>query len=156
MSRQTIEKLYTAFQNGDGDAMAACYHPEATFSDPAFQNLKGDEPGDMWRMLLERSNGNLKIEYSVLSADAEKGEAKWEAWYPFSQTGRKVHNKIHARFRFKDGLIIEHRDHFNFWRWSRQALGAPGMFLGWTPFLKKKVGGIAMSGLRKWRAANGR
>lgn len=156
MSRQTIEKLYTAFQQGDGDAMATCYHPDATFSDPAFRNLKGDEPADMWRMLLERSNGNLKIEFEVLHADAEQGEAKWDAWYPFSTTGRKVHNKIHARFRFKDGLIIEHKDHFNFWSWSRQALGTPGLLLGWTPFLRNKVSSTAMAGLKKWRASKGR
>jgi hypothetical protein len=30
----------------------------------------------------------------------------------------------------KEGLIIEHRDHFELWRWSRQALGLKGLLLG--------------------------
>lgn len=37
------------------------------------------------------------------------------------------------------GLIATHRDRFNFWRWARQALGAPGVLLGWSPSLKRKV-----------------
>jgi hypothetical protein len=40
-------------------------------------------------------------------------------------------------------LIVEHVDRFNFWRWSRQALGLPGLVLGWTPVLRKKVGTTA-------------
>lgn len=136
--------------------MAACYHPDASFSDPAFPNLTGEEAGDMWRMLLERADGKLKVDYTVLNADAEQGEARWEARYLFSQTGRQVHNKIQASFKFKDGLIIEHRDSFNFWKWSSMALGMTGRLLGWTPFLRNKVSGMAMAGLRKWRAAKGR
>ncbi len=41
-----------------------------------------------------------------------RGSARWEAVYPFSETGRIVHNRIRAEFRFRDGKIIEHRDHF--------------------------------------------
>ena len=41
-----------------------------------------------------------------------------------------------ARFRFEDGLIAEHTDEFSFHRWSRQALGTPGLLLGWTPVLR--------------------
>ncbi|MBA3630597.1 MAG: hypothetical protein H0W55_13180 [Actinobacteria bacterium] len=34
-----------------------------------------------------------------------------------------VHNKIGVSFSFRDGLNIRHRDHFDFYRWSRMALG---------------------------------
>ncbi|MFO0010489.1 MAG: hypothetical protein ACK540_13885 [Betaproteobacteria bacterium] len=37
------------------------------------------------------------------------------------------------------GRIVKQVDHFSFWNWSRQALGAPGLLLGWTPIVRKKV-----------------
>lgn len=42
-----------------------------------------------------------------------------------------------------------HYDHLDFWRWSRQALGTPGLLLGWTPFLKAKVRTQAGANLQK-------
>ena len=133
-----IRKFYDAFKNHDGDAMAACYHEEASFNDPAFVGLKGEEPGMMWKMLLSRSN-TLQISYSDEWSDGNRGGAKWEAKYEFGPQKRKVHNKITAQFEFKDGLIIKHIDTFDFWKWSRMALGLPGILLGWSPFLKGKV-----------------
>jgi hypothetical protein len=64
----------------------------------------------------------------------------WEARYRFSGTGRIVHNRIDARMRLDAaGLIVDHVDRFDFWRWSRQALGAPGYVLGWSPVLRRRV-----------------
>src|SRR5436190_2219712 len=40
-----IQRFYAAFAARDGAAMAACYAPDATFSDPVFTDLKGEEPG---------------------------------------------------------------------------------------------------------------
>ncbi|MBF3199877.1 nuclear transport factor 2 family protein, partial [Pseudomonas aeruginosa] len=48
---ELIERFYQAFQRLDGEAMAACYAPQATFHDPAFGELRGREVGDMWRLL---------------------------------------------------------------------------------------------------------
>jgi hypothetical protein len=48
-----------------------------------------------------------------------------------------VVNDVHASFRFADGKIAEHTDDFDFHRWSRQALGTPGLLLGWTPLLRR-------------------
>ena len=56
-------------------------------------------------------------------------------------------NEVRASFRFADGLIAEHRDEFDFHRWARQALGAPGLLLGWTPMLRSKVRKQARAGL---------
>ncbi|MCI0709602.1 MAG: nuclear transport factor 2 family protein [Chloroflexi bacterium] len=137
-NEQLIHDFYTAFQNKDGAAMAACYHPDITFSDPVFVGLKGEQAGAMWRMLTERGK-DLEITFNNVWADDLKGKAHWEATYTFSRTGRTVHNIIDASFHFQDGKIIEHVDHFSFWRWSRQALGMPGLLLGWTPFFQKAV-----------------
>ena len=134
-NKQLIERLYAAFDRRDGDAMAACYVPDARFSDPVFPGLKGSEPGAMWRMLTGRSE-DLKVELLEHDADEATGSAHWRANYTFTQTGRPVVNDVHARFRFADGLIAEHEDDFSFHRWSRQALGTPGLLLGWTPVLR--------------------
>ncbi len=70
------------------------------------------------------------------------------ATYLFSQTGRTVVNDTQARFVFRDGLICEHHDHFELWRWSRQALGAKGLLLGWTPMVQNAIRGQAQKGLK--------
>ena len=134
-NKQLIERFYEAFDRHDGDAMAACYAPAARFSDPVFPGLRGEEPGAMWRMLTGRSD-DLKVELLEHDADDSTGTAHWRATYTFTQTGRHVVNDVRARFRFEDGLIADHEDDFSFHRWSRQALGAPGLLLGWTPVLR--------------------
>ena len=129
--------------------MQACYHNDIVFNDPVFQNLKGGEAKAMWHMLIDSSK-KLTLQYNTISAHGDSGVAHWEAYYPFSRTGRKVHNIIDAKFEFKDNKIIRHTDHFNFWRWSRMALGTPGIILGWTPLINRKVKSIARAGLDKF------
>ena len=146
-----IERFYAAFDAHDGDAMAACYAPTATFSDPVFTDLRGPEPGAMWRMLTGRSE-DLRVELLERDADDEEGSAHWLAHYTFGQTGRHVDNDVHARFIFADGLIDEHEDQFGFHAWARQALGAPGLLLGWTPMLQRSVRRRARAQLDKFMA----
>jgi hypothetical protein len=131
--------------------MAACYTPDVRFHDPVFGDLQGAEAGDMWRMLTSRAE-DLSVRLAAHEADEETGTANWIATYTFAQTGRKVVNDIQATFRFRDGLIAEHDDAFSFWTWSRQALGPPGLLLGWTPLLRGKVSGQARKGLQEFRA----
>ena len=91
------------------------------------------------------------LQFSDVSADGAQGRAHWEARYRFSATGRMVHNIIDAQFSFRDGLIASHRDRFDFWSWSRQALGAPGWLLGWSPALRRKVQARAAANLKAFR-----
>lgn len=149
-----IERFYRAFAARDAEGMAACYAPDVVFSDPAFGELHGSEVGDMWRMLCGRAQ-DLVVRCSDVSADAVRGAARWEADYLFSQTGRMVNNRVAAAFVFRDGLIVEHRDRFGMWRWSRQALGLPGLLLGWSPMLRNKVQRQARTGLAVFRAKRG-
>jgi len=137
-NEELIERLYGALGRHDGDAMAACYAPGASFSDPVFPDLHGEEPGAMWRMLTGRAD-DLEVELVERKADSERGSAHVLAHYTFTQTGRYVHNDIRASFRFADGLIAEQLDSFSFHRWSRQAFGPLGLLLGWTPLLRAGV-----------------
>lgn len=136
---QLITDFYTAFQRGDADGMIACYHPEIEFEDPAFGPLSGPAVGAMWRMLLERSQGNLRVTFSDVAASAERGLANWEARYSYGKQQRPVHNRIAAEFTFLEGKIRTHRDRFSLWRWSGQALGTTGRLLGWSPLVRNKV-----------------
>ena len=135
-----IEKFYTAFDELDAEKMVACYHPDIQFEDPAFGPLGGERAKNMWRMLCESQKGK-DFQVSLIEAESQEntGKASWEATYFFSRTGRKVHNKIEANFVFKDGLIIEHLDHFDLYRWAQQALGWKGTLLGWTSYFKQSL-----------------
>ncbi|MGQ0799345.1 MAG: nuclear transport factor 2 family protein [Pseudomarimonas sp.] len=154
-----IERFYTAFAALDADTMQASYAPNASFSDPAFSLQGRENIGGMWRMLcsITRAKGMdvWRLESSAISADERRGRAHWEAHYRFSATGRMVHNIIDAQFVFQDGLIVSHIDDFNFYRWSRQALGPPGLVLGWTPFLRNKVRKQAQANLTAFLAKGG-
>ena len=147
---ELLQRFYLAFSRRDYAAMAACYHGQAHFSDEVF-DLNGWQIGAMWRMLCVRGT-DLRVEFGKLQADDARGSAHWEAWYSFSLTRRKVHNIIDAEFEFRDGLILRHIDRFDFYRWSRQALGLPGLLLGWTDKLRAKVKGTAASGLQDFIA----
>ena len=146
---ELIRTLYRAMDSGDGEVMATLYAPEGWFRDPAFGKLSGVEAGDMWRMLTGRAT-DLKVELADHSAEGDLGAAHWIATYTFS-TGRPVVNDIHARFRFRDGKIVEHEDSFSFFRWARQALGPAGLVLGLPP-MNLLVRRRARGDLAKFRA----
>ena len=134
--------------------MSACYHPNVHFIDPAFGLLKEDQVSKMWEMLILRSKGNIKIEFSDIKADEFTGSARWVATYNFSKTNRKVVNKISAEFVFQDGLIIKHTDNFDVWKWSKQAFGVTGYLLGWTGFFQGKIQEQALLSLKKFQESN--
>jgi hypothetical protein len=115
--------------------------------------LRGEEPGAMWRMLTSRAD-DLRIQLVEHDADETTGTAHWLADYTFTQTGRKVHNDVQARFPFADGLIAEHDDSFGFHSWARQALGLPGLLLGWTPIIQGPVRRRARAGLDEFMAGD--
>lgn len=150
---QMIHRFYTCFQQKDYKGMQACYSDSAVFSDAVFTNLDAAQVKAMWEMLL-RSSKDLALEFSSVTADEKSGSAKWIATYTFSRTGRKVVNVIHAEFVFENGCILRHTDHFDFYKWARQALGFTGLLLGWTPFLKHKIQATAKQNLEDFMKAN--
>jgi len=155
----TLARFYTAFTALDADAMGSCYSLNATFDDPVF-SLKGQhEIAGMWHMLCAAANGqgrqDWQLDFSQLQADASTGRAHWEAHYRFSVSKRLVHNIVEAAFTFTpEGLIESHRDAFDFWRWSRQALGMGGWVLGWAPFFQRQVSQQARANLERYLAKN--
>jgi hypothetical protein len=154
-----LENFYTAFARLDADTMAACYAPDAQFNDPVFSLSGHRDVTGMWRMLCAgvkaRGADVWKLRFSGIEADAIHGYSHWEADYRFSATGRMVHNVIDGTFDFNEqGLITNHKDSFSFPLWARQALGMPGLVLGWTPYLHNKVRAQAAGNLKKFLAAH--
>lgn len=108
----------------------------------------------MWRMLVARG-ADLEIVLDEAEADDEGGKAHWTARYTFSRTGRKVVNRIEAKFAFRDGRIVRHYDRFDFWRWASQALGPSGRLLGWFGPFKSAVRRQAARQLEQFRERRG-
>jgi hypothetical protein len=146
-----ITRFYTAFTALNGDDMAACYAPNATFKDPAFDLKNGNEAGSMWKMLTGRSK-EFKLVFSNVKGTETGGSADWVANYLYQKN--PVENGIHSEFKIENGLIVEQVDTFDFHKWASQALGTPGWLFGWLPFFHNTVRGKAMDQLKKYMAKN--
>lgn len=138
-NQQTIEKFYRAFQQLDYKTMQECYSDDIVFSDPVFLVLRGDEVKAMWEMLC-RNARDFSLEFSDIEhIDEEYSTCRWTADYTFSKTGNRVHNKIKAFMKLKDGKIVEHSDGFRLSTWASQAFGLKGVLFGWTGFMKRAI-----------------
>jgi ketosteroid isomerase-like protein len=133
-----VRDFYEAFARRDGGAMASAYADDVRFSDPVFPELRGEHARAVWRMLCARAE-DLRVSYTIVDANEEEALVRWNAWYTFRATGRPVHNVVHSTLKLRAGRIFEHVDAFDFWRWSRQALGPAGWALGWTPWIRARV-----------------
>jgi len=150
-----INEFYSAFNDLDAERMAACYHDEVVFEDPAFGVLHGEHAANMWRMLCKSQQGkDFRIEFEILEENTENAKAHWEAHYTFSKTGKKIHNKIDASFTLKDGKIYTHKDNFNLHKWAGMALGFKGKLIGWTGFFRKQLHSQTNSLLSKFESKN--
>lgn len=146
-----ITKLYEGFQRRDYKAMQSCYANDATFNDPVFSNLNAAEVKAMWEMFCVNGK-NLQIEFENVKANDSNGSAYWIARYNFSASGKKVTNRIHASFEFRNNAIVKHNDDFNFYKWTVQAFGLGGILLATIPILKNRMKQTALRNLHKYMA----
>lgn len=151
-NEEIINRFYTAFQKLDYATMQDCYSDNAIFSDPVFGVLQEGVVKDMWEMLCKNAK-DFKLTYgNIHLLDEEYATCEWTATYIFSKTGREVVNRIKAHIRIQDGKITEHTDQFDIWKWARQALGLPGVLLGWSNFMKSKIRNNAIRNLNGFLA----
>ncbi|HRG23675.1 MAG TPA: nuclear transport factor 2 family protein [Chitinophagaceae bacterium] len=151
---EVIHRFYTAFQQKDYQGMNACYSDDIVFSDPAFGLLRGEEAKFMWEMLCKNAK-DFSLTFSDIELlDEEYATCKWTATYTFSQTGRKVVNRIKAFMKLKDGKIIEHSDAFPLSKWAAQALGWKGQLFGWMGWMKRAIQKKARKNLVKFIESN--
>ena len=123
---QLLEQLFSSLNRKDDKSMAACYHPQATFHDIAF-DLRGRQAiHDMWRMICA---GDIHATYEVVQVDDKRGRVKVVDEYTFGDTGRKVRNVIVSQFAFEDHLIADQHDDCDPKAWGEMAIGGVGGFL---------------------------
>lgn len=146
------QRFYDAFAIRDWHTMGLLYAPSATFSDPVFTQLDADGVRAMWQMLLTRGQ-DLTCSATV-EENSSHARAVWIARYTFTATGRPVVNRVTTEMTIAAGRIVRQVDRFSFWNWSRQALGLPGLLLGWSPVVKNKVRTQAAHSLRQFMAKN--
>lgn len=135
---ELIQKFYDAFARLDYETMQDCYSANPIFNDPVFGVIQGNEVKAMWEMLCKNAK-DFNLQVDKIEVDGEYGTCNWTATYTFSKTGRKVINHVKAHMRIENGKITEHTDEFDIYKWSRQALGLPGVLLGWSGYLKNKI-----------------
>lgn len=143
------ERFYEAFMVRDHYTMGRLYAEHATFSDPVFPLLNARGARLMWQMLVSRAE-DLGIEVNILEDGPTRARVDWVARYTFTGTGRPVVNHVHTEMAISAGKIVRQVDTFSLWRWSRQALGARGLLLGWTPLVRDKVRAQAARSLREF------
>lgn len=125
-NQQLLERFFTALNEHDAEAMAACYTPDARFRDIAFDHMGRDRIHEMWRMIC---SGDIQARFEVADADEASGAAHSVFTYQFGATkdpptqGRLVVNPITSRFTFRDGLIVRQQDDSDARAWARQAIG---------------------------------
>jgi ketosteroid isomerase-like protein len=147
-----ITRFYQAFQRLDGEGMARCYASDVRFSDPLFGSLRGSDAADMWRMLTANAQA-FSLCFEQVECDSQVGRAYWKATYRFAKSGRRVVNRVQASFVIRDGLIVEHHDHFSVWPWAAQALGLKGLLIGWTALLQRRARQQARTALQRFQLA---
>lgn len=150
-TEKTIHQLYTSIANGTVANIDACYAATAKFHDPIFGTLTANEIPKMWKMLIEKSKGNLDIEYTIIKSNENKASAQWTATYTFGKNKRPIKNTIFSEFHFKNGLIIKQNDDFNIWNWSKQAFGFSGFLFGWTGYMQKIIQEKAELSLKNYK-----
>lgn len=143
------ERFFEAFMVRDHYTMGLLYAEHATFSDPVFPLLNARGARVMWKMLLTRAE-DLGIEVKVIEDSPAHASVDWVAHYTFGATGRPVVNRVHTEMALSNGRIVRQVDTFNLWRWSRQALGARGWLLGWTPLVRDRIRAQAAHSLREF------
>ncbi|KIM24981.1 hypothetical protein M408DRAFT_331453 [Serendipita vermifera MAFF 305830] len=140
--QELVERYLAAYKAGDLQAMEACMDPEFTFSDPAFPHLDTKHAKGMFAMFINnRDTNKMEVEYT----DIKKGTndltytATYTVKYLFA--GRPVTNVIRPTFTISPttNLLLTQVDDFPFYPWARQALGLPGLLLGWSGYLQGKV-----------------
>ncbi|HYB54274.1 MAG TPA: nuclear transport factor 2 family protein [Thermoanaerobaculia bacterium] len=135
-TRSALTHFYDSLARRDGEAMAAMYAPNAQFEDPIFR-LTGSDIGKMWIALTRRVK-DFSIAYTIGQAAAGHGIVELTARYLYGGR-RAVTNVILSELDLENGLIVRHRDQFDFPRWAAQALGTPGRLLGRFEFFQRMI-----------------
>jgi hypothetical protein len=119
-----VRKLLESLSAHCPASMAECYHKDATFRDITFDLLGRDEIHAMWAMI---ATGDLQSKFKIRFATDREVVADVVDIYHFdcrdNPPGRFVTTCIESRFKFHEGLIVQHIDECDPIAWGRMAIG---------------------------------
>jgi hypothetical protein len=137
---QLIERVYAGIANHDLTAISECYHEDARFRDIAFECQGRARIHQMWHLVCH--SGRPAVSGTSFDANDRSGSGKWHAEYWIDRTdddpGRFVVNDLRSTFTFRDGLILEHHDRCNWFKWANQAFPFPKNVAAYVPAVRKK------------------
>ena len=145
-----VTRFFEAFARRDAAAMAACYHPMASYSSPVFPDLRGVLPGAMWALALSDAQA-LQLQWSVAFADARKAQVTWRASWRGGRRLRRL--EAASTIAVWDGGIVRQVDEFRFARWAAQALGVWSWPLAWLAPFQRRVRQRARAALEAFMGA---
>ena len=149
-----LRRLFTALDVHDHPTMAECYAPAASFRDIAF-DLKGKpQIHAMWQMICDAVTSARPSRWSTPTMS--------KAASPSSITTRsarpkfKVRNVIDARFRFENGLIVQHHDQCDAKAWAAMAFhgGVRGFLAGRFRFVRSRAAQAKLKAFMDGQAAH--
>jgi hypothetical protein len=135
-----LNRLFTALDDRDPEAMAACYRKNARFRDIAFNLPNRKWIAHMWRMICSDEVAIEVDDLEIVQADDRIGRVRVVETYTF-HTGKpkpddkvRVRNAIESRFEFEGGKIRRQDDDCDSKLWGRRAMGE-----GITGFLAGRI-----------------
>ncbi len=124
-----VRRFFDAWSRRDTAALTAALHPQVSFSDPLFTDVRGVRVALMWTNRLSESE-DLMVAHEILFADERKAQVRWQAQYILG--ARKVAHEGLSTLSLWDNLIVRQVDEYDFLLWARQAYGPIGWLLGAT------------------------
>ena len=125
-----METIIDAFQRGDSERLAACYHEDIDWLFHAPVTLfpfAGARRGkaEVFKGFAQMYEAYRVIKYTVdlLLVDGDYAATLSDAHMEQRATGRIIHSRISNFHRFQDGLLIEYRGFTDSFDSAEQALG---------------------------------
>ena len=143
---ELIQRFYGAFARHDGDAMAACYAPDAHFSDPVFTDLRGEEPGAMWRMLTGRAE-DLEVTAGRARGRGRPRHAPTGSPTTRSAPGARSTTTSTPSSASRTASSRSTATRSRSTRGRGRRWGPAGLALGWTPIVRARSSSEARAGL---------
>lgn len=155
--QKIVEEFLTCYQKHDFNGMHSCLDSNVTFSDFAFDKIRGREVRAMWHWFCvsypPRKNPVNVPEFEIIKTQNSTVVARYRVTYPYGDKQRPVNYFIEAKFKIQDNRIIEQTDMFSSisqFEFAKMALGFPFQLLSLTPLLQNIVRRKATEKLKKF------
>ncbi len=133
--------------------MSKCLHPQVSYSDPLFTDLRGVRVGLRWQWLLHHAT-DFKLQHQIIFWDERKAQVKSDISYTWLED-RPVHHQVLSTLTVWDDLIVRQVDEYPFWPYARQAYGVAGRLLGGIPWVQSVVQRRAMQAVEELATSAG-